>query len=570
MTTEWIDRLCRDLGLDRDAVDRICEPLGDTVSPREAVDALVEAGVAAETACLRVLAETYHLPYLDTIDSEHIDPTLVEDLPVGWARSQGVLPMVYEGTTAVAVFDPLAQAPVQHLRLLLGREVEAVLAPRDAIRRATEKAYYEKQTGDAEPWTEPGDPRETTSRPAGRSDLLEEEPSAPVTAWVNRMLLDAFKRGASDIHIEPFEHRLAVRFRIDGVLYDQAAPPKAMERSLVSRLKIMGRLDIAETRLPQDGMARAQVGDQEFDIRVSTLPVAEGERLVLRLLRKADTLLALSRLGMPDGILSDVRDLLREPQGIVLVTGPTGSGKTTTLYAGIRELDTQRTNVMTIEDPIEYQLPGISQTQVKPRIGLTFAQGLRHILRQDPDYVLVGEMRDLETAEIAIRASLTGHLVFSTLHTNRASDAAIRMADMGVEPYLVSTALRAVLSQRLVRRLCPECRERKAPPEEWLRVLPEAAREGLGDEWWTPVGCAACLEGYRGRVGLFELLACSREIRERIRAHDSAEAVERAAQAAGMRGLSEDALDKAADGITDIGEVLRVIGAQAFERYGEL
>jgi general secretion pathway protein E len=349
---------------------------------------------------------------------------------------------------------------------------------------------------------------------------------------------------------------------VDGVLYDQTTVPKSMETALVSRLKVMGRMDISERRLPQDGMARAKVGDRKIDIRVSTIPVAEGERVVLRLLDRDSSLIPLADLGMPGDVKSAFEGLLQEAHGLIVCSGPTGSGKTTTLYAALRKLDTGRMNIMTIEDPIEYRIPEISQMQVKPKIGLTFASGLRHLLRQDPDVVLVGETRDLETAEIAVRASLTGHLVFTTLHTNDAPGSVLRLMDMGMEPYLVASALRGVLAQRLVRVLCPQCRT-EAPWDPRTLRAEGAEAEALRARKSLPAaaGCAACRDGYKGRMGLFELMTFNGGLADEVRRGAGDLGRLRAlAEAQGMRTLMRDGLSKVLEGRTTLDEVWRSVG----------
>jgi general secretion pathway protein E len=371
------------------------------------------------------------------------------------------------------------------------------------VTRCIDAAYLQRRT--------PGEPsavvtsaEESTPTAAESSrDLLRSADLAPVTMAVNQMILEALRQGASDVHIEPMERRLHVRFRLDGALYEQAPLPRALEAGIISRLKIMGRMDIAEKkRLPQDGMARVRVGEREIDIRVSTVPVGDGERLVLRLLRH-DTALVPSAISAWAGeVLQRFRKLLREPNGVVWVTGPTGSGKTTTLYAALGEFDTNGINILTIEDPVEYQLAGIGQISVKDKIGLTFSLGLRHILRQDPDVILVGETRDTETAEIVVRASLTGHLVFSTLHTNDALGAVVRLIDMGVEPYLVAEAVLGALAQRLVRALCAECRRDRPLAADEITAPLRRAGFKAGDTVVEPVGCPRCRDGYAG------VLAC--------------------------------------------------------------
>ncbi|MCZ7591350.1 MAG: ATPase, T2SS/T4P/T4SS family [Kiritimatiellae bacterium] len=406
-------------------------------------DWLLRNNILSAAQLAEARARQYDLPFLLRVEPEFLKPSLVEQLPVDWARTHRLLPIEREGEWYALTSDPDAVSRLDELSLLLGRDVYPLLTTSEELRRAIDTCYAQRQ---APAWSESA-PTKTTEaeEPSGRAeDLLRASAEAPVAQYVNGLLLDAVRRHASDIHVEPFESKLQVRFRVDGFLYAQPPPPKSLESALISRLKVMARLDIAERRLPQDGMAKVRVGAREFDIRVSTVPVAEGERVVLRLLNQETLVRPLSALGMPAKVEEDFRRVLAEPNGVVLVTGPTGSGKTTTLYAALQGLATERLNVMTIEDPIEYQLPGIAQIQVKPKIGLSFAQGLRHILRQDPDVVLVGEIRDAETAEIAIRASLTGHLVFSTLHTNDALSAVVRLVDMGVPPYLLASALRGL------------------------------------------------------------------------------------------------------------------------------
>jgi general secretion pathway protein E len=372
-------------------------------------------------------------------------------------------------------------------------------------------------------------------------DLLEAANDAPIIRMLNALLTQAAKDGASDIHIEPYERLSSVRFRVDGTLREVVQPNKALHAALISRLKIMAELDISEKRLPQDGRISLRIGGRAVDVRVSTLPSAHGERAVLRLLDKGDTKFTLESLGMSGDTLVSFDKLIQQPHGIVLVTGPTGSGKTTTLYASLSRIDTSTTNVLTVEDPVEYELGGIGQTQVNAKIDLTFAKALRAILRQDPDVIMIGEIRDFETAQIAIQASLTGHLVLATLHTNDAPSAVTRLIDMGVEPFLLSSSLLGVLAQRLVRKLCPHCKKQDSRGR------------------WHPVGCAECGDsGYKGRTGVYELMVADEKVRALIHARAAESQIFVAAEAAGMRPMREDGERLVSEGVTSPAEVMRV------------
>lgn len=372
-------------------------------------------------------------------------------------------------------------------------------------------------------------------------DLLEAADDAPIIRMLNALLTQAAKDGASDIHIEPYERSSSVRFRVDGTLREVVQPNKALHAALISRLKIMAELDIAEKRLPQDGRISLRIGGRAIDVRVSTLPSSHGERAVLRLLDKTESRFTLEGLGMSGEVLASFERLVQQPHGIVLVTGPTGSGKTTTLYASLGRVDTATTNVLTVEDPVEYELPGIGQTQVNPKIDLTFAKALRAILRQDPDVIMIGEIRDYETASIAIQASLTGHLVLATVHTNDAPSSVTRLIDMGVEPFLLSSSLLGVLAQRLVRKLCPHCKKQ-------------------GDDGhWHPVGCEKCSHtGYKGRTGVYELMRVDAEVQSLIHNRAAEQDLVAAARAAGLRSMREDGERLVRDGVTSLEEVIRV------------
>jgi len=508
---------------------------------------------------LRRTAVEYGLEFLTTVPDEILNADLVANLSVDWARSNCLLPVQVGDETCVLTADPKQVGQQEYLSLLVGHELRPIMAPGHVILRSIERCYYQRDDSPGAFLAGMGDVSVGEDGQGARSDdLLRVAEAAPVTQLVNLILLEAVKSRASDIHFEPFESRLRIRYRIDGVLYEQTSPPRQLAEALVSRLKVMARMDIAEKRLPQDGMARVRVGEREIDIRVSTVPAAEGERVVLRLLDRDSALLPLGDLGLPAVLLPRWEALLNESNGIVVVCGPTGSGKTTTLYAALTMLDASRKNILTIEDPIEYQLPDIGQIQVKPKIGLTFANGLKHILRQDPDIILVGETRDLETAEIAVRAALTGHLVLTTLHTNDAIGSVLRLMDMGVEAYLLASCLRGVLAQRLVRCLCPECSREVQVDFGRLGAL-EAAGEPLkGKLVREAVGCDRCIEGYNGRTGLFELLEVDAETADAI----GAGSLDRQALRRVALGdtLLDDGVGKILRGVTSLSEVLSVTG----------
>ena len=520
-------------------------------------EALAELGAADATAFTRALAGAAGLPFAPappTVPARELTAVL----PMPFARRHLVLPLALDATgLQVAVADPGALPALDDLRFLFRARVRPTVVPAPALRDAITRAYDAAARSPADTMDAIGEERldlvahELDEPP----DLLEAGDETPVIRLVNALLFQAVKDGASDIHVEPYERSLAVRFRIDGMLHDVLAPPAHLHPTIASRMKIMAGLDIAERRLPQDGRIRVRVAGRDVDIRVSVVPTAFGERVVLRLLDRASALLDLPELGLPPAVASGLARVLDQSHGIVLVTGPTGSGKTTTLYAALRRLATGERNIMTIEDPIEYQLRGIGQIQASPRIGLTFAAGLRAVLRQDPDVILVGEIRDRETVEIAMQAALTGHLVFSTLHTNDACGAVTRLLDMAVEPFLVSSSVLAVLAQRLIRRVCGGCAVTGPPSDEERRALgaaPEVLRH-------AGPGCAACRgTGYRGRTGVHELLLFDDPVRALVMARADAAALRRHATAAGMPTLRDDGFAKARAGVTTVAEVLRV------------
>ncbi len=525
---------------------------------------LVESGLARDSQVRRALSRRLGLPFEETLSEDKVDKLLVSRIPLNFLLANRLIPLREreDGVVLVAMADPLDVQPLDDLRLLLDREVEIVVSVPEEIVRIANRCYgHAEGAAEAmlEGMEEDEESPEMVTLTDEAEDLLDIAAKAPVIKLVNLIIFEAVKARASDIHIEPFEKDLRVRYRIDGILYDAINPPKQYQSSIISRVKIMANLNIAEKRLPQDGRIKIKITDREIDIRVSVIPVSFGERIVLRLLDKSSQLFGLTDLGLSDQGLKTLKRILQLTHGIVLVTGPTGSGKTTTLYAALHEMNSVDKNIITIEDPVEYQLPGIGQIQVNPKINLTFANGLRSILRQDPDIVLVGEMRDAETAEIAIQASLTGHLVFSTLHTNDAAGAITRMIDMGVEPYLVSSSVVGIMAQRLIRRICPHCREEYAPAEEALRGI-GLTRADLGERvLYRGKGCSQCFNsGYMGRSAIFEMLLIDDEIRRMVVERTDTGTIKRAALRKGMFTLRMDGARSVLKGDTTIEEVIRV------------
>ena len=507
----------------------------------------------------RSVAELTGMPLMTEIDAERIDVDLVRRVPMLNAREHGVLALWEEnGRVLAAIANPNSVSAVDDLRVLYGRPVQPVLVPADVLRDAIGKAYDKAAQTAASVVSEMEDEDDSAGDLTLEADILDDPNQAPIIRFVNSLLTQAIKDRASDIHIEPFEKELVVRFRIDGVLYEIVKPPAKLQASIVSRIKIMAGLNIAEKRIPQDGRIRIRMAGREVDLRVSTLPVRHGERVVMRILEKG-TVFDLDAVGMSPDHMRMFREYITRPHGIILVTGPTGSGKTTTLYSALSEINSPDLNILTIEDPIEYELRGIGQTQVNHKIDLTFASALRAHLRQDPDVILVGEIRDKETADNAVQASLTGHLVFSTLHTNDSPGAFPRLTDMGVEPFLVSSSLLMVLAQRLVRRLCSECKEPYQPLSTELDEFGVSPEMLLGRTVYKANGCPACLQtGYKGRTGIYEVLEVSDTIRKLVQKEASGAEIKKLAVAEGMKTLRDDGVRKVLEGHTSFEEVLRV------------
>jgi general secretion pathway protein E len=525
---------------------------------------LVQQGLITEEDLLEALSEQLGLPFWRKLEEVGIEHIPVSKIPIAFYRQQKVFPIAFtDGGLKVAVSDPLNLQPLDDLAVFLGAPVEPVISSERELMAAINR-YFDRETGSTEQVMqdiEGEDLGAIANEIEETDDLLDLASEAPVIRLVNSILTQAVRARASDVHIEPFERELKVRYRIDGLLYNTLTPPRRLQAAISSRIKVMANLNIAERRLPQDGRIRIRVGEKDVDIRVSVVPTAYGERIVLRLLDKTSVLLGLEEIGMGEEAYVRYSRLIKRSNGIILVTGPTGSGKTTTLYGTLNKINAPELNIITIEDPIEYQLNGIGQIQVNPRIDLTFANGLRSILRQDPDIIMVGEIRDRETAEIAIQASLTGHLVFSTLHTNDAAGAVTRLLDMGVEAFLVSSSVLAIIAQRLVRVICKECREPYRPDTSLVKEmgLDRASDPLFEGFFYRGKGCAACFQtGYRGRSGIYELLVIDDNIRSLIMSGADSSVIRRKAIEQGMTTLFRDGVIKVVKGTTTVDEVLRV------------
>ncbi len=501
---------------------------------------------------LQQLADRVSLPILDDLSSFQASSRFIQKFPIAYVRTHQFI--AFEtgkpDELEVAISDDASWSQLDIVARKLRCLVQPMLAEPAAIRQAINKAYSVRD-GEAEQVLESIDADTSVDRLsliAAREDLLDVDRRAPIIRLVNQLIFDAVVAGASDIHIQPYENCVKVRQRIDGVLFDSFEIPKSIQEEVLTRVKVLGKMNIAEKRLPQDGRATVQLGDRVIDLRIASLPTSHNERIVIRLLDTSARLYTLDELGMPAKTLQQWQSLIRVDHGLILVTGPTGSGKSTTLYGALQAINSKEANILTLEDPIEYQLDGISQTQINEKKGMTFASGMRSLLRQDPDIIMIGEIRDRETATMAIQASLTGHLVFSTLHTNDAASAVTRLLDLGVEPYLVASSLVASLAQRLVRQLCSVCKAVNADGET------------------TPVGCSACRQsGFRGRIGLFELLVIDDAIRAHVQARDNATEIRQTATKQGMTLLGEDGRNKIRQGRTTLEEVLRVTSLQAVD-----
>ena len=532
---------------------------------------LIRLGFVTEEDILDCLSQQYGVPSINLQHFE-IDESIIRLIPADVARKYQFIPVSKTGATlTVAMSDPTNVFAMDDITFITGYRVEPVVASEEALREAIDKYYGTTHAIELKKVMDDLSTVEETALEVLDDDeeedldITDDEAAAdeaPVVRLVNLILTDALKRGASDIHVEPYEKSYRVRFRIDGVLYEIMNPPMKLKDAICSRLKILARLDIAEKRLPQDGRIKIKMklsGKlKELDYRVSTLPTLHGEKIVMRLLDKDNLMLDMTKLGFEKSSLKNFEHCITQPYGMVLVTGPTGSGKTNTLYSAISRINTPEVNIMTAEDPVEFQLPGINQVQMKESIGLNFAAALRSFLRQDPNIVLVGEIRDFETAEIAIKASLTGHLVLSTLHTNDAPSTINRLMNMGIEPFLVATSVNLIVAQRLIRRICPNCKEEEDAPLQALLNIGFSEAEAPEIQLYRGRGCDNCNQrGYKGRVGIFEVMTISEDIRELILSGATAIELRRKSLEEGMVGLRQSGLQKIRDGATTIEEVVR-------------
>ena len=539
-----------------DALIKIDELISKNGESLEEV--LIKSKVLDEKEVLEVLSEFYEFPYTLTISERDIDSELVKILPISFAKKFRLIPFQKKnGKVIIILAPPLDLYAIDEVKSLFGCEVEPVLTMNHIVLDSINRVYERgKEMTEGIEDDSTGISEYDLQEP---KDLLEAEDEAPIIRFVNSLLFRAVKEKASDIHLECFEKELSVRFRKDGILHEITSVPKKLQASIISRVKIMAELDIAEKRKPQDGRIRVKVAGRDVDVRISTVPTTWGESVVMRILDRSSVLLSLEDLGLAGKKLHIFEGLILRPHGIILVTGPTGSGKTTSLYAGLERINSPDKKIITVEDPVEYQIQGINQIQVNPKVNLTFANGLRSILRQDPDVILVGEIRDRETADIAIHASLTGHLVFSTLHTNDSASAITRLIDMEIEPFLVASSLMAVIAQRLLRFLCNSCKEPYEPHDDELIKIGLKRIQLHDGILYRAKGCDKCFNmGYSGRTGIFEMLLINDDIRNLTLSQVDSTKIKRKAMEHGMTTLRMDGAEKVAKGLTSVDEVMRV------------
>ncbi len=521
---------------------------------------LIDMGLVKEDDILQALGARAGVSVAKLRDMK-IPKEVVDKLPASVAKIYTVMPISIEANAlTIAIADPLNVSVFDDLRFILGMNIKGTIASEEGIKDAIQRYYGTEVETIEEVLSVFGEKMEIvpTEKMEDVATLQELASRVPIIKLVNMILLEAVKEKASDIHFEPFEREYKIRYRVDGVLYEVARPPKNLSLGLASRIKVMANLDIAERRLPQDGRIMISIEGNEVDLRISTLPTIFGESVVMRVLDRSTVSLSINEIGMFDDMKQAMHYLIQKPNGIILATGPTGCGKTTTLYSYLREINKIEYKVITTEDPVEYDINGIIQVPIKPKIGLTFATSLRHILRQDPNIIMVGEIRDPETAQIAIQASLTGHLVFSTLHTNDAPGAITRLIDMGIEPFLITSTLEAVVAQRLARKICQNCKEEYTPEPEILGDLGVSSDIVKTKKFYRGLGCSRCNNsGYKGRVGIFELLVMNDKLRSLIIEKAHTAVIKKAAVESGMKTLLDDGLLKIYNGVTTIEEVLR-------------
>ncbi|MBB64323.1 MAG: type II secretion system protein GspE [Waddliaceae bacterium] len=531
--------------------------VGDSQISQE--ELLKQGALGVETAC-RQLAMQFDMEICEDLHCLQLPIKWYQRLPYSLANKHLILPIRENETEVIAALaNPLKLDAIEELRLLLNKTVRAVYMPKELLTEAIQYCYNQKAGAASQFLADLSKDGEANSENEVYDLLDQEKDQAPLIKLLNLILSEAIQQGASDIHFEPLENDLRIRYRIDGVLQTRHCPAQEYQAQLITRLKVMAKMDIAERRLPQDGRIKLTMGVREIDFRVSTVPVVHGERVVLRILDKGNIVIGFDQLGMSKKIQESIKRLTRHPEGIFLVTGPTGSGKTTTLYSALSDIHSDEVNIMTVEDPVEYKLDGIAQIGVHRKIDLSFSKGLRHILRQDPDVVMIGEIRDRETAEIAVQASLTGHLVLSTLHTNDAPSAITRLVDMGIEPYLLSSTVVGVLAQRLVRTICKLCKEAYTPSDEELKDIGLSRSDLSEGTLYRGAGCKNCLQtGYRGRAGIYELMPVTYAVKKQLLASQDSVALRRVALDEGMQGLRESGRDLVIQGTTTIAEVLRV------------
>lgn len=525
---------------------------------------LLERKLVSKIDLSHALAIQLGIPFIERITEQMADLQLLGKVPLKFLRQHCVIPIMFEGQKTIVTANPLDLQPLDDLALLMGGEIASAVATEEIINDAINRYYpleTSKEMMEELSSTEEGRPGEFDFDVGAmeEKDIMQQANEAPIVKLVNHIIVQAVKESASDIHIEPFEKELRVRYRIDGEMYQRVVPPKRYQSAIVSRIKIMANLNIAEKRIPQDGRISIKVGDKAIDLRTSILPCSFGERVVMRLQDKGKGTVDLSKINFSERDSHVIHSVIERPNGVILVSGPTGSGKTTTLYSILAHLNKPEVNILTVEDPVEYTMHGIGQVQVNEKAGLNFAAALRSFLRQDPDVILIGEIRDAETADIATRAALTGHLVLSTIHTNSAAATITRLIDMGVEPFLIASSLICVISQRLVRRLCPKCKEKYTPTPEILSRVGITQKEASEITFYRAVGCDECLQmGYKGRLAIFEIMEINDEIAKLIVQRIDATVIQQRAIAQGMVLLGYDGIRNIKAGLTSIEEVLSV------------